>query len=264
MLRSIYRRALPKALRDRLWDLRHRGALLYAGVFGPLGGPAVRRRLRRPGGLQSVALPGYRSEVLVRPASEDVVAFEKIFLMEEYEPPPGLEPELIIDGGANVGYSALYFAHHFPRATVLAVEPAPSNLELLRRNVESYPRVRVVPAALWGEPGRLRIEDPEADSLRFRVEPAPPGEPGEVEATTVEALLAAAGGARIGLLKLDVEGAEREIFAGGPAWLERVDCLMVELHERYLAGCERAFEEAVGSYPFERYRQGENVVLVRR
>ncbi|MBK9090351.1 MAG: FkbM family methyltransferase [Holophagales bacterium] len=61
----------------------------------------------------------------------------------------------IVDGGANVGEFAHLVRQTLPKADLVCVEPHPHCAAILRRN-----GFRVVEAALWREPGRLRLFQP--------------------------------------------------------------------------------------------------------
>jgi hypothetical protein len=67
---------------------------------------------------------------------------------------------------------------------------------------------------------------------------------------------------KIDLLKVDVEGSEREIFANAEPWIESVGAICMELHDRFKAGCSRSFFKAVDDFPIE-LRRGEDVLVVR-
>jgi hypothetical protein len=56
-------------------------------------------------------------------------------IVESYESlvAQGRQP-LILDAGANIGASAVWFATLFPNCRVVVIEPAPGNCELLKRN----------------------------------------------------------------------------------------------------------------------------------
>ena len=66
----------------------------------------------------------------------------------------------------------------------------------------------------------------------------------------------------IDLLKIDIEGAEREIFRDPSSWIGKVDALIVELHERMKPGCNRSFYGGATGLDHE-WSQGENVYLTR-
>jgi hypothetical protein len=68
---------------------------------------------------------------------------------------------------------------------------------------------------------------------------------------------------RIDILKIDIEGAEKEVFNDTSSWLEKTDAIIIELHERMKSGCDHSFYN--GSKGFdEEWHQGENVYLTRK
>lgn len=85
----------------------------------------------------------------------------------------------------------------------------------------------------------------------------------EVDVVSLDALAARFGVDEIAFLKMDVEGAEHALLARSEEWLDRVEVLMIELHERIVAGCETAFAEATGDRVNRRFG-GEKHVSFRQ
>jgi hypothetical protein len=74
-----------------------------------------------------------------RPNTSDKDAFEQIFIEREYSCLDDLSNvDLVIDCGANVGYSAAYFLTRFPNCKVICVEPDFSNFKLLEKNLAPF------------------------------------------------------------------------------------------------------------------------------
>ncbi len=160
--------------------------------------------------------------------------------------------------------STLRFKQQYPSSTVIAIEPEPANCTLLTRNCASLPGVHVVKAALWANETPLSFASPDSESWSFSVVPATQlaTESKVVSAVTIEQILAKYGFPRIDLLKLDVEGAEIEIFGPGcERWLSRVNVLVFELHDRFRSGCSRAVYKALTKYHFDQEIRGENVFV---
>ena len=67
----------------------------------------------------------------------------------------------------------------------------------------------------------------------------------------------------IDILKLDIEGAEKQVFSGSTEWLENVKVLIVELHDNLEVGCASNFYRATANYNFIEYRKGENVIMIK-
>lgn len=245
----------------------------HVRAFGVVRGltNAIPPSLRGP--VFPLRVPGTRT-VLARAHSSDLAAFEEVFLREEYRLPPQAPPlpphPFIVDAGANVGYASVYFATRYPEATVVAVEPEATNHALLVLNTRDQPGVHPVRAALWHSETHLALEDPGLGEWGYRVgEPEPEREPASpaplVPAVTIPGLLRTYGRERIDLLKIDIEGAERDVLGvGADAWIDRVDVVYVELHDRFRPGCTAALEEAIAGRPFTRLDRGQSVILVRR
>lgn len=256
--------------RTRRAVLRLKKLALYALRLGPLRGPRVLRRLaRRSPEPVDLRLPGLAHAVRLRPGTSDVVGFQEVFLDRDYAVELPAPPRLIVDVGANVGLTALYFAHRYPGARIVAVEPDPENLALLRHNTAPYPNVACTGAAVWPRAATLEVIDASADpdSLRFAEsgngEPATDGVPG----VPLEELLRRHGvsdDARLDLVKLDVEGAEADLFRRRPPWLDRVDALVIELHEELRPGCTALVERHLPPHLFRHRLYGVNHLFLRR
>jgi FkbM family methyltransferase len=230
-----------------------KGALIYAGAkYG-------RRELR-------LDIPGLRGRLVLRGGTSDRHTFQKVFLEHEYDIDLGFQPRLIIDGGANVGYASVYFAHRFPNALILAVEPESDNFRLLISNTAAYPNIRCFNYALWPRRTSLIIENSSEHSDSFRVTESSEKTAHAVPAMSIRDLMEQSGAESIDLLKLDVEGAEKELFEDEAAagWIARMQALIVELHDRFKPGCTDAVEHALGGHPFSRTERGESVLFLRK
>ncbi|MFN0181512.1 MAG: FkbM family methyltransferase [Gemmatimonadales bacterium] len=202
-----------------------------------------------------------------RPSSSDRDVFNQVFIAGEYGCLDEVAaPALIIDCGANVGYTAAYLLTRFPTATVVAVEPDAENVTMLRRNLAPYgTRARITARAVWSHrTGLVPNEVPWGDGRAWarRVREARPGEVPAMMGIDVGSLAAEAGFARISILKVDIEGAESVVFGpSSAAWLGRVDHIAIELHGDE---CAAIFHAAIANHPFDLARSGELVVGHRR
>ena len=215
--------------------------------------------LRRPE--IEVVIPGFRNSFLIRRYSSDRVVFSSVFLEGELEGYLPEGPGFILDGGANVGFTTAFYAHHYPSSTIIAVEPSGSNVIQFRRNCSGYGNVTLLEGALWSSSvTTVKIANPDDESWSFHVE-ASDG-PGGIRAFTIPEILDKFAVGDLDLLKLDIEGAERQLFeAGSDQWLPRVKAIIVEIH-----GDEArlAIEKACNQDEFLYSRKGEKVYAVRR
>jgi len=204
--------------------------------------------------------------LLCRGGSSDIDVFKHIFVLREYAEIRDLPSQgLIVDCGANVGFSTVYFLSQCPQAHVVAVEPDPQNFEMLERNTATFGnRVTRVKAGLWSAEGGLRVVDaPAGDGRAWArgVELVQAGEPADVPAVSVGTLLERSAYDRVALLKVDIEGAEEVVFgAGAQDWLPFVDRIAIELHG---PACERVFLEAAGKAGFRSQSSG-GLMLAQR
>jgi FkbM family methyltransferase len=238
--------------------------LKYVHRFGLVRGPRMLLQFHSRNKLLRLTLPGYAHPIFLRSGTSDIPTFEQVFVSQEYDfRYPNASPRLIIDAGANVGLATVFFAQRFPTARVLAVEPDRSNYELLVRNTQPYPRVTPIRAALWPESVPLRIENPNDSHWAFRVSEARAIDPSEVRGVTLSELMAQAGTSMIDILKLDIEGAEKELFESKfEPWLDKVSVIVVELHDWLRAGCSTAFYRAMTRLRFSQFMCGEHIVLI--
>lgn len=250
-----------ETLRDAWRDRRR-----YWKRWGIVRGSWARHQLRplkqaAPGTLTPFRVPGVSWPILARAATSDEWAYEQIFLQAELDVRLPAEPATIIDAGANVGYASLWFAARYPAARIISLEIDQANAAVLRRNVEPLSgRVTVRPQGLWGRRTRLAIENPDAASWSFRAVESPTG---AIEAVGVHDLLDELGLERLGLLKLDIEGGELEVLEGAPQWIDRVDAVMVELHDRYRPGCTEALARVVSRWGLSVTTSGDYHVVTR-
>src|SRR5215831_19899403 len=106
-------------------------------------------------------VPGVRHPVVMRVGgSSDPQVFDQIFIDANLADVIGRvrDARVIVDLGANVGYSSIAFLNAFPDAFVLAVEPDPQNAAMCSRNLAPYgDRAQVVNAAAWNSPVGLKL-----------------------------------------------------------------------------------------------------------
>lgn len=224
----------------------------------------VAKILRRPLEVE-LRTPGVAHPVSVRLRTSDLWTFDKIFADREYDLPLPGNPRTIIDAGAHIGLASVYLANRFPDARIIALEPEASNFDLLQKNTAPYPNIEPVRAALWSECSRLQVVDRGQGSWAYQtLRSTPPGAKavGTVDAINLQQVLDDRSLSGADILKIDVEGAEKEIFDYASSWIARVHTVVAELHDRHVPGCSRSFYRATMEFPYCWHR-GENVVVSR-
>ncbi|HLP12586.1 MAG TPA: FkbM family methyltransferase [Flavobacteriales bacterium] len=240
--------------------------LKYIMKFGFFKGLALfaKNRIGKQKKINNITILRGTASMAIRKNSTDVLTFEKIFVFEEYGFDIKKDPRLIIDCGANIGMSTIYFAKKFKHATIVAIEPEQSNFELLKKNTSTYKNIQCIQKGIWHKDCSLKIiNDHDYGHWGFRVVESST-EQGDIEATSIQNILSKYPDMEIDLLKIDIEGAELEIFSNNyETWLPRTNVIMIELHDWFRKGCSKAFFSALVKYDFSVYSRGENLICIR-
>lgn len=210
----------------------------------------------------AVKLPGIAQDTWVRKGTSDWNAFKQVFIWKEYDYPVAFSPATILDAGANVGYAAQWFARRFPSASIVSLEPESSNFEMLQKNTASLKNVRPVKAGLWGRSCYLRIIPTSWGNWGFRTEEIDQEDADAIKALGVKEIMDLQRWTTIDLLKMDIEGAERNVFSqNAGAWLPNVKMMFLELHDNVHRDCSRNVFKALLEHDFSVDITGENIIL---
>jgi FkbM family methyltransferase len=205
--------------------------------------------------LVQLKLKNARFPIQMRLGSSDREVLGQVFIHKEYQSIILSHPRVILDLGANVGYSSAYFLSKYPTAVVLAVEPDPNNFAICCRNLEPFGgRARVVLGAAWPECAKLVLERGTWRDGREWTTQVRPAMDAETAVTGVEGydlptLIGLTGFPEIDLLKIDIERSELELFSRNTsAWLPRIRNVCIELHG---SDCEEVFFKALSGHSYD-------------
>ena len=178
----------------------------------------------------------------------------------------GFRP-LIVDCGANIGATTLYFSTHIPNATVIAIEPERSNFELLVKNMADRANTKTVYAAISSVAGRAHIVDAGIGNWGYRTEFVDDQNSGtdSVPCITMREIYASHSVGFFPLIvKIDIEGAERDLFAAHTEWVSCTPLIIIELHDWLMpkAGTSRSFLQCVASLDRDFVHIGENIFSI--
>ncbi len=213
---------------------------------------------------QDIKFPFY-----LRIKSSDIPTFNQVFMSQAYDFETSDDPKVIIDAGANIGLTSIYFANKYPESKIIAIEPEINNYEMLKKNVASYSNVITINAALWSENEKIDLIDPGRGHWGFMTQPEEHQEEflgktsHKVQGMTIDKIMENHSLEKIDILKIDIEGAEREVFMDSSPWIGKVDALIIELHERMKSGCNRSFYNGSNGFDDE-WKHGENIYLSKR
>lgn len=231
----------------------------YIEVFGWTSGINTFTKIKF-NSTDRIKLKDIQYPIKLRSGSSDVNAFRQVFLYKEYNFETA-EPHFIIDGGSNIGLAAVYFANKFPKATIVSIEPESKNFNLLKENTSAYKTIHPIQSGIWNKTTFLKVRNIGLGNWGFIVEEQLEEDADTFKAISIGDILKKFKQEQIDILKLDVEGAEREIFTSNyQDWLPVTKILIVELHDRMKKGCSRAFFNAMLEYNFSVEQLGENLI----
>lgn len=212
-----------------------------------------------------IKVKGSRHIFFGRFGSSDPAVFKQIFVEREYSCLRNVHsPKLIIDCGANVGYSSIWFLNRYPNAHLIAIEPDAGNFALCQKNLWPYrDRVKFVKGAVWPYETRLSLVNGKdkrewAFQVREFARNEKNNEKNSVQGYEIGALLKESGFDEIDILKIDIEKAEKMLFTGRyESWLNKVKNIVIELHDEE---CEEIFFKALSPYRYRFSKSGELTV----
>lgn len=178
----------------------------------------------------------------LRANTSDEYVFNEIFAGKYLDIELPLEPRWIIDAGANIGLASLFLSYRYPQAQIIAIEAEKENFEILQHNFKDHPRVHPIYAAIWPRKDFVSVKDRKVGSFGFTVIAADENSQQLVPTITVKECQERFSFKTIDLFKVDIEGSEKELFEHED-WLEDVNILIAELHDRINSGCEAAFDQ---------------------
>ena len=149
---------------------------------------------------------------------------EEIYRFTADNPAP-----LIIDCGANIGLSVVYFKSLYPQSTIIAYEPDEANVALLHKNIEAnnFDKVVVKKEAVWSKDEKLYFKSIGSQGSQISTESLQKEHTVEVNAIRLSEVLLSQ---NVDFLKIDIEGAEYEVMKDCANSLSKVKNIFVEYH----------------------------------
>ncbi len=204
----------------------------------------VLRTVRQGAGISMYRLRGgvngFVTTIALRQGTTDSKVFDEIFVERAYESclaalPDNLGRVTLIDLGANIGLSAVYFAGALQVDQIIAVEPDPDNFRMLSENLRTTGlanRTTAICAFAGAEQGFAELRDSGNGAWGMRMGPV------SKTGTPVLPLAEFAGLSKTGaprVLKCDIEGAERQLFLHIRDWEHLIHYIVLELHTEFLS-----------------------------
>ena len=212
------------------------------------------------------------ADLSLRIDDSDIRVFKQIFVDNEYDSlnlPDNAKK--IIDLGANIGLSALFFIKKFPSARIVAVEPDAVNFSIMEKNLEKFSKsVSLLQAAILPTYGEVSLveEDDNHVSLGawgYRTEASKDNSALSVKALTIPTIMKQYDMDFVDILKVDIEGAEYELFEKNyEDWIDKVGLVIIETHDRFKPNSEAMVRKALKGRFDELPMKGENLFFKKK
>ena len=189
-----------------------------------------------------LAVELWGANVVLRRSSSDAQCLADVCLESQYDiavsalKSNGKDVKAIVDLGGNIGLATLQFASEFPDAKCIVVEADRSNAARARKHLSELSNVRVIEAGIWSKSGTLYTNREYADGLDWAISVSDTRTEhtiDEIPAVSMSEIIREANLEVIDLLKVDVEGAEGELFVPHVAasFLSKTRIIAIEIHD---------------------------------
>ncbi len=168
----------------------------------------------------------FGKKIIIADGLSFVWQFHEIFVEEYYKFNAKNNSPLIIDCGANIGLSAIYFKLLFPAAKVIALEPDDKIYNIAKNNINAlgFNDVELIKKAVWIDNSGVKFFSEGADGSTMFSDKANT----VVSSVRLKDLLSQF--TKIDMLKMDIEGAEVNVIEDCEAELAKIETLFIEYH----------------------------------
>lgn len=221
--------------------------------------------LRKPLNPSNVVVSAYhrdlKRDIYFRPGTSDVGILEQVFIREDYNYYFDIEPVLLIDAGAHCGFASIYLRNKFPEIKIIAIEPEPRNFSMLKKNMANVEGAVLINKALTDTPKKVELTNPDAKNPSFTFGQSKTG----TMSVTINKIIEKYGSNYSPrMLKLDIEGAEKDIFTHNPeTWINEFDLIFTEPHDWIHHDTEKTIVEVAKRNNKKIEKIGENIVLTK-
>lgn len=212
--------------------------------------------------LTIISIKYKKFKIYLRTGKIDFFVLNQIFCDEQYKSTQYIKnAKIILDLGANIGLTTLYFKSIFPEATIICVEPETENFKMLEKNTAQLSSVFLENKGVWSHSTTIFIENNTKYSDGFTVsEKKSEKTMASIDCLSIIEIIKKYNLLQIDILKMDIEGSEKIILESNPdEWLSITKCLMIETHDRIMKNSAKTLFEALRNYSYDLEVSGETL-----
>ncbi|WP_293870272.1 FkbM family methyltransferase [Flavobacterium sp.] len=220
--------------------------------------------------------PDFDSIIKIRKRpSSDLNVFAQIYQYNEYKPVkeifqkyfPNSKKINIIDAGGNIGLTSVYLSKFFPNSNFIVVEPDASNFKSVCYNFESNKIQNAIKinGGIWSKKTNLKIVNDFRDKKDWSIRVEETNEVGDLKAFSIQDLMHQHNFEVIDILKIDIEGSEKEVFTGlntNISFLSKTKCIALEIHDEF--DCRDEIYKILKEFNFDFFESGELIIGINR
>lgn len=206
--------------------------------------------------------------------SSDLLVFHQIIKQKEYQivvdffKTNKLNLTTVIDAGANIGLTSVFFKAHFPNAKIIALEPSEDTFKRLVNNIKNnnLKDTITLKKGLWGHNTYLSPDTSFRDGLdwAFRLIETSDRKDSSIEVVSISNIMNQFNLEFIDFLKIDIEGGEVSVFNNelNLDWLKKVKVLALEIHDEF--DCRTDIENTLSKFGFILSHSGELTIGINK
>ena len=206
----------------------------------------------------------------------DAMVLKQVILEQEYKPVidalrdnfPNQQSFRIIDAGANVGYTTIYFLNYLVNSVVACIEPDEQNVKMLNKNLSAFletGQVRIFQNGLMSQGNKSIITNRDfRDGKDWSISVSESEVETSLKSITVEDIMNTMGWDEVEVLKIDIEGAERFVFDSnsGLDYLNSIKILAIEIHDEF--DIRKSIYSILRSKGFVIFLHGETTIALNQ
>ena len=174
-----------------------------------------------------------QSDFLLHNAADELMLVS-ILAGKTYPPVKQIQPKVIMDIGANVGSTSVFFGLTYPQALIYAFEPTTMNFQLLEKNTDTFANIKVFNVGVLDKdvlaPIFFNSKNPGSNSLYPEGRFFEGSE--EAQFISLNSFMMDNGVACIDILKIDTEGCEVTILESIVNKIPDISVIYVEYHTK--------------------------------
>ena len=173
---------------------------------------------------------------------------------------------LIIDCGANIGCSALYFHQNYPESYIVAIEPEKKNYVLLKKNLKNIKKKETINTAVSSSVYPFKLN--ESPDSRGHTVTLTQKKNLRSKTVTINQILKKFSKKKYSFLiiKIDIEGFEEELFKKNIEWMDKFKIIIIELHDWMKPYNKKSYNFQRSMLKSKKFKDivisGENLILI--